>query len=168
MAGLDVRIPAAAQRVEAESKDVHVERRKPAFQKPKAIQYFVRHNLAVFFDYVLTELYLHLPPNPIDFLTQVLLKHAHYTELIEHYQGPPKELVHRADVKDYAARMKIPQLLEAILADILREEPEEPDKYILSWLRWNRAGFLRTHFPEGAFPHLVQKGTPSKAKEEGQ
>ena len=42
---------------------------------------------------------------------------------------------------------KIPFIIEWLLTDMLNDEPVEPDRFALSWFRWNKAAITNRFFP---------------------
>ena len=50
--------------------------------------------------------------------------------------------------REYSVQWKIPFIIEWLLTDMLKDEPKEPDRFALSWFRWNKTA-IRTRFFDG-------------------
>eukprot|EP01059_Diplonema_ambulator_P030803 TRINITY_DN5430_c0_g1_i1.p1 TRINITY_DN5430_c0_g1~~TRINITY_DN5430_c0_g1_i1.p1 ORF type:complete len:165 (+),score=22.98 TRINITY_DN5430_c0_g1_i1:64-558(+) len=131
-------------------------------RKEKAVKYFVRNKVAVFIDTLLGALYAERPSDPIAWLMEMLVKKKAYApdEWSNDTSYSPeraRETQHRLAqendaIRHYATMWKIPFLMDELLCDMLLQEPEEPEAFTLSWLRWNHASFISRHFEGGKLP----------------
>eukprot|EP01065_Artemidia_motanka_P028098 TRINITY_DN3332_c1_g1_i2.p1 TRINITY_DN3332_c1_g1~~TRINITY_DN3332_c1_g1_i2.p1 ORF type:complete len:179 (+),score=42.53 TRINITY_DN3332_c1_g1_i2:54-539(+) len=148
---VDVAVPDALPVMEARSAAAN-----PAPKKPKqglteeekrehAIKYFVQNKVAVFLDVMLTHMYRELPPDPIDWAIAFLVRHETLEEVVREQLGSGAADF-STQARRYAAEWKVPFLIDELLADILRSEPKEPDRFAMTWFRWNKHSFIARHF----------------------
>eukprot|EP01061_Rhynchopus_euleeides_P043916 TRINITY_DN76772_c0_g1_i1.p1 TRINITY_DN76772_c0_g1~~TRINITY_DN76772_c0_g1_i1.p1 ORF type:complete len:162 (+),score=59.44 TRINITY_DN76772_c0_g1_i1:104-589(+) len=134
----------------------------PVDNKEKALQYFKKHSIAIFLDCVLTELYLEKPSDPIVWFMRFLAKHDVFDDLLQSH----KEKMYcklSSSARDYSVEWKIPFIIEWLLTDMLKDQPTEPDRFALSWFRWNKAAIMARFFD-----HKIERRRTSTSLSEEQ
>eukprot|EP01060_Flectonema_neradi_P005588 TRINITY_DN13720_c0_g1_i1.p1 TRINITY_DN13720_c0_g1~~TRINITY_DN13720_c0_g1_i1.p1 ORF type:complete len:155 (+),score=29.98 TRINITY_DN13720_c0_g1_i1:54-518(+) len=149
---VDIQLPTDLPTVESNVANIPLikksEECNDAAQQEISVQYFRDKRIAIFLDCVLTGLYLKQPSDPIDWCMQFLIMHDTFDSLVD-IQRERSSQVFKKEVKAYSAKWKLPFLVDELLTDMLKERPEEPDRFALSWFRWNKVSFFSRHFPDG-------------------
>eukprot|EP00756_Hemistasia_phaeocysticola_P063227 Hpha_TRINITY_DN670_c0_g1::TRINITY_DN670_c0_g1_i1::g.21278::m.21278 len=114
-------------------------------KREKAIRYFATKRVSNFLDALLTAMYEELPQDPFEWCVNFLTVHS-TMHSIQQRQNERQGGELPADARRYAALMKIPFMMDELLADILRNEPVDVDRHALSWFKWNKTGFLARQF----------------------
>eukprot|EP01064_Diplonema_japonicum_P018390 TRINITY_DN2707_c0_g4_i1.p1 TRINITY_DN2707_c0_g4~~TRINITY_DN2707_c0_g4_i1.p1 ORF type:complete len:174 (+),score=17.11 TRINITY_DN2707_c0_g4_i1:50-523(+) len=127
-------------------------------KKQRAVEYFVRNRVAIFIDVLLGALYKARPQDPIAWLLEMLVKKRAYFTEDEDTDVKALNQLHleteNKAIREYASTWKIPFLIDELLCDMLLQEPEEPETFTLSWLRWNHSSFISRHFENSKLPSL--------------
>ncbi|KAJ9446365.1 hypothetical protein DIPPA_10598 [Diplonema papillatum] len=111
----------------------------------RALQYFSEKNVAGFLDCVLSSLYAARPPDPFDWCIEFLLTR-------DRFETTPGQRSQSRAARDYSMKWKIPFMVDELLAAMLVAQPDEPYRFALAWLRWNKVSFTMKHFKNGRPP----------------
>eukprot|EP00756_Hemistasia_phaeocysticola_P058213 Hpha_TRINITY_DN3483_c0_g1::TRINITY_DN3483_c0_g1_i1::g.32512::m.32512 len=140
-------------------------REEAAKKKQKALDYLESKQVLFFLDSMLHDLFLKMPDDPVDFCLSYLLRHDSMAEIQRQAPERRKSTAGFSDeARAWSAKWKVPFLLDDLLADIIKEEPAEPDRFAAAWFRWNKKNFMvKHHCGMGKEPRKLPQGwAPAK------
>jgi hypothetical protein len=126
----------------------------------QAREFLKKYDLIPLLNELLSDVLVTEPADPIDAMTKWLLRH---TPTVEEAQTPEdvalaKEAsaTRNAQVSqkhdqavDYCTRFRLPQLIDELLAAMVKDSPPDQARFAMSWLRWNKKVFIMKHNPPG-------------------
>lgn len=133
-------------------------------KKAQALEYLESKKVLTFLDAMLTELFLETPDDPVDFCLRYLIRHESMAEITRRAPERRKSTAgFSQEARAWSAKWKVPFLLDDLLTDMLKDEPEEPDRFAAAWFRWNKKPFMvKHHCGMGKEPRKLPPGwTPA-------
>lgn len=124
--------------------------------------YFERKSVVPMLNTLLTELFIAQPDDPIDHMCRFMLRHPTMPELQTHSQQFDLSKVADSSVS-YANKFKLPHMFDELLTALLEDEPEDPSRFAMSWMRWHKNGFIARHVPEGYRAYHVARNSDGSA-----
>ena len=125
-------------------------------QEQRAKEYFDQKEVVPMLNALLTEVFVAQPEDPIDHMMKFLLRHPSLNELLA--SGTEHDLLESSDAAvAYSNRFKLPQLFDEMLSALLEDTPDDASRFALTWMRWNKNGFIARHVPEGYRAYYAAK-----------
>jgi hypothetical protein len=158
-------LPVLDAKTEAEINGANIVPDRPLEQKKdleaRAREYFEQKEVVPMLNALLTDVFVQQPDDPIDHMMKFLLRHPALPDLIAN--SSQQDLLENSDAAvAYSNRFKLPQLFDEMLSALLEDAPDDAGRFALTWMRWNKNGFIARNAPEGYRAYSAAKDSSSK------